>query len=168
MAKSLKHSQFLQMWYNRIDVNNKSIEKYMEQIYEGLLDTIREEVRLNGELKIKNLGKFYLIETGGYERMVNNTNPDLPGDASKYFVPVHYLPRFTASQNFKDYVNDKIVSKEGRRKKKNGKLTEMDKELERRDAEKRKTDIRRILERKKSTGESIKEITSDTRQTLKR
>lgn len=168
MAKSLKHNQFLQMWYNRMGINNKTVLKYMDNIYDGLIETIREEVRLNGELNIKNLGKFYLIETGGYEKSFSGEVANSLGAEGKHFIPVHYLPKFTASQNFKDYVNDAIVSKEGRRKKKNGKLTEMDKELEARNAEKQKTDIRRILERKKSTGESIKEISKDTRQTLKR
>lgn len=168
MARSLKHSQFLQMWYNRMGISNKNIESHMEDIYQGLLETIREEVRLNGVLNIKNLGKFYLIETGGYEKTIGGSASALNEEGTRYFIEKHYLPKFTASQNFKDYVNDAIVSKEGRRRKKNGKLTELDKELEERDAEKQKTDIRRILERKKSTGESIKKITNDSRMQIKR
>lgn len=165
MKKQLKHKQFLQLWYNRIGVNNKSIEKYMEEIYEGFLQTLEEEVRLNGEIRLKNFGKFYLLETGGYERRMIMDGAD---SNVKHFVPVHYLPRFQASQNFKDYVNDAIVSKEGRRNKKRGKLTELEKELEQREADKSKTDIRRILERKKTTGESISEIAKDTRMQIRR
>lgn len=165
MKKQLKHKQFLQLWYNRIGVNNKSIEKNMEKIYNGFLQTLEEEVRLNGEIRLKNFGKFYLLETGGYERRMIMDGTD--GNA-KHFVPIHYLPRFQASQNFKDYVNDAIVSKEGRRNKKRGKLTELEKELEQREVEKTKTDIRRILERKKNTGESISEITKDTRMQIRR
>lgn len=168
MAKALKHNQFLHMWYKNIGLNNKTIEKYMENIFNGLIDTIREEVRLTGELNIKNIGKFYLIETGGYERELSSSFFNDGAGSIKYFVPVHYLPRFTASQNFKDYVNDAIVSKEGRRKKKKGKLTEMDKELEARDAEKQINDIRRDLERKKNTGENINDILKDSRQQLRR
>lgn len=163
MAKSLKHSQFLQMWYNRCDFKNKFVESHMEEIYEGLLDTIREEVRLNGELKLKNLGKFYMISTGGFEKNGGCVVKD-----GTYFIEKHYLPKFTSSQNFKDYVNDAIVSKEGRRKKKNGKLTALDKELLIREEEKRKTDVRRMLERKRDTGESISKITKDTRMQINR
>lgn len=165
MKKQLKHKQFLQLWFNRIGLNNKFLENHMEEIYDGLLKTIEEEVRLNGEVRLKNLGKFYLLETGGYERtMIANAN----ADRSRFFVPVHYLPRFTASQNFKDYVNDAIVSKEGRRNKKRGTLTPLEQELEERDAEKSKADVRRILERKKNTGESISSITKDSRIQLRR
>lgn len=163
MAKSLKHSQFLQMWYNRCKFNNKFVENHMEEIYQGLLDTIREEVRLNGELKIKNLGKFYMISTGGYERSAGCL-----GECEKIFVEKHYLPKFTSAQNFKDYVNDSIVSKEGRRRKKKGKQTEFDKELELREAEKRKTDVQRMLERKRNTGESISAISKDSRMQINR
>lgn len=158
--KQLRHKQFLQLWYNRCGIKNKAIESHMEDIYNGLLTTIAEEVRLNGELKLKNLGKFYLIETGGYERVGR--------DGVKYFIPLHYLPKFTASQNFKDYVNDAIVSKEGRRNKKNGTLTPLEKELEEREFEKNKTDVRRMLERKRTTGENIKDIAKDSRMQLKR
>lgn len=168
MAKALKHNQFLQMWYNRMGINNKTIERHMDEIFKGLVDTIREEVRLTGELNIKNVGKFYLIETGGYEKEFSGPIVNDGTNSVKHFIPVHYLPKFTASQNFKDYVNDAIVSKEGRRKKKNGTMTEMDKELEARDAEKQMNDIRRDLERKKSTGENIRDILKDSRQTLRR
>lgn len=165
MKKKLKHKQFLQLWYNRIGLNNKFLEAHMDEIYDGLLKTIEEEVRLNGEIRLKNLGRFYLLETGGYERhMIANANVD----RAKIFIPVHFLPKFTASQNFKDYVNDAIVSKEGRRNKKNGKLTPLEQELEERDAEKSKADVRRILERKKNTGESIMDITKDSRIQLRR
>jgi nucleoid DNA-binding protein len=163
MAKSLKHSQFLQMWYNRCGFKNKFVENHMEEIYEGLLNTIREEVRLNGELKLKNLGKFYMISTGGFEKHGGCVSKD-----GTYFVEKHYLPKFTSSQNFKDYVNDAIVSKEGRRKKKTGKLTKLDEELLLREEEKRKTDVRRMLERKRDTGESISAITKDTRMQINR
>lgn len=168
MVKSLKHNQFLQMWYNRMNFKNKYVEEHMEEIYRALVETIREEVRLNGELRIKNVGKFYLIETGGYEKTIKGGASPIDEDGKKYFIEKHYLPKFTASQNFKDYVNDAIVSKEGRRRKKNGTLTDLDIELEERNVEKQKTDIRRILERKKNTGESIKEISKDTRHVLKR
>ena len=81
---------------------------------------------------------------------------------------MHYAPKFTASQNFKDYVNDAIVSKEGRRNKKRGTLTPLEQELEEREAEKSKTDIKRMLERKKKTGENIKTIVKDSRMQLQR
>ena len=61
MKKELKHKQFLQMWYNRCGFRNKIVEAHMEEIYEGLLTTIQEEVRLNGSVRLKNLGKFYLF-----------------------------------------------------------------------------------------------------------
>lgn len=160
MAKDLNHKQFLQMWYNRCDIQNKHVKSHMEDIYNGLLSVIQEEVRLNGSIRLKNLGKFYLIETGGYERK------NLDGTA--YFIPLHYAPKFTASQNFKDYVNDAIVSKEGRRNKKRGTLTPLEQELEEREAEKSKTDIKRMLERKKKTGENIKTIVKDSRMQLQR
>lgn len=160
MKRQLKHKQFLQLWYNRCGIKNKAVESHMEDIYNGLLTTISEEVRLNGELKLKNIGKFYLLETGGYERIGR--------DGVKYYIPPHYLPKFTASQNFKDYVNDAIVSKEGRRNKKKGRLTQLEQELEERELEKNKTDIRRMLERKKATGENIKDIAKDSRMQLKR
>ena len=160
MGKTLKHKQFLQMWYNRCNFQNKFVESHMEEIYNGLLDTIREEVRYNGSVRLKNIGKFYLLETGGYERRGR--------DGLMYFVPIHYAPKFTASQNFNDYVNDAIVSKEGRRNKKRGTLTMLEQELEERDAEKDKTDIRRMLERKRDTGEHIKDIVKDTRMQIKR
>ena len=41
-------------------------------------------------------------------------------------------------------------------------------ELEERELEKNKTDIRRMLERKKATGENIKDIAKDSRMQLKR
>ena len=69
---------------------------------------------------------------------------------------------------FKDYVNDAIVSKEGRRNKKRGTLTQLEQELEEREIEKDKTDIRRMLERKRETGENIKNIVKDTRMQIKR
>ena len=166
MAKQLNYKQFLQMWYNRCGIKNKAVESHMDDIYNGLLSVIQEEVRLNGEIRLKNLGKFYLLETGGYERkatMVTTGNEN-----TRYFVPVHYIPKFTASQNFKDYVNDAIVSKEGRRNLKNGKLTALEQELLEREAEKDKTDIRRILERKMATGEDVKTITQDSRMKMKR
>ena len=140
MAKDLNHKQFLQMWYNRCDIQNKHVKNHMEDIYNGLLSVIQEEVRLNGSIRLKNLGKFYLIETGGYERK------NLDGD----------------------YVNDAIVSKEGRRNKKRGTLTPLEQELEEREAEKSKTDIKRMLERKKKTGENIKTIVKDSRMQLQR
>lgn len=148
------------MWYNRCGFRNKIVEAHMEEIYEGLLTTIQEEVRLNGSVRLKNLGKFYLLETGGFERKGT--------DGTKYFIPPHYAPKFTASQNFKDYVNDAIVSKEGRRNKKRGTLTQLEQELEEREIEKDKTDIRRMLERKRETGENIKNIVKDTRMQIKR
>lgn len=160
MAKDLNHKQFLQMWYNRCGIQNKHVKNHMEDIYNGLLSVIQEEVRLNGSIRLKNLGKFYLIETGGYER--KNL------DGTTYFIPLHYAPKFTASQNFKDYVNDAIVSKEGRRNKKRGTLTPLEQELEEREAEKSKTDIKRMLERKKKTGENIKTIVKDSRMQLQR
>lgn len=160
MAKELNHRQFLRMWYNRCNIQNKHIENHMEDIYNGLLTVIQEEVRLNGGIRLKNLGKFYLIETGGYER--KNI------DGSNYFVPMHYVPKFTSSQNFKDYVNDAIVSKEGRRNKKRGTLTALEEELEERENEKSKTDVKRMLERKRKTGENIKTIVKDSRMQLQR
>jgi len=160
MAKELNHRQFIQMWYNRCGVQNKYIEMHMEDIYNGLLSVIQEEVRLSGGIRLKNLGKFYLIETGGYER--KNI------DGSTYFVPLHYVPKFTASQNFKDYVNDAITSKEGRRNKKRGTFTPLQQELEEREADKSKTDVRRMLERKRKTGENIKTIVKDSRMQLQR
>lgn len=160
MGKELKHKQFLQMWYNRCGIKNKSIENHMEDIYQGLLTTIQEEVRLNGSIRLKNLGKFYLLETGGFER--GGT------DGIKYFIPRHYAPKFSASQNFKDYVNDAIVSKEGRRNKKRGTLTALEQDLVEREAEKSKTDVKRMLERKKNTGENIRDIVKDTRMQIKR
>ena len=153
MAKQLNYKQFLQMWYNRCGIKNKAVESQMDDIYNGLLSVIQEEVRLNGEIRLKNLGKFYLLETGGYERkatMVTTGNEN-----TRYFVPVHY-------------VNDAIVSKEGRRNLKNGKLTALEQELLEREAEKDKTDIRRILERKMATGEDVKTITQDSRMKMKR
>ena len=86
----------------------------------------------------------------------------------KYFIPLYYAPKFTASQNLKDYVNDAIVSKEGRRNKKRGTLTQLEKELEERELEKNKTDIRRMLERKMATGENIKDIAKDSRMQMRR
>lgn len=166
MKKQLKHKTFLQLWYNRTGLSSKFLQDHMEEIYEGLLQTIEEEVRLRGEIRLKNLGKFYLIETGGYEKKVY-MNDAVDKNAS-YFVPIHYLPRFQASQNFKDYVNDAIVSKEARRNKKRGTMTELEKELEQREAEKSKRDIRRILERKKATGEDISRIAKDTRMQIRR
>ena len=160
MAKELNHRQFLRMWYNRCNIQNKHIANHMEDIYNGLLTVIQEEVRLNGGIRLKNLGKFYLIETGGYER--KNI------DGSNYFVPMHYVPKFTSSQNFKDYVNDAIVSKEGRRNKKRGTLTALEEELEERENEKSKTDVKRMLERKRKTGENIKTIVKDSRMQLQR
>lgn len=158
--KQLKHRQFLQLWYNRCGIKNRAVESHMEDIYNGLVATIAEEIRLNGELRIKNLGKFYLIQTGGYERVGR--------DGVKYFIPLYYAPKFTASQNLKDYVNDAIVSKEGRRNKKRGTLTQLEKELEERELEKNKTDIRRMLERKMATGENIKDIAKDSRMQMRR
>ena len=67
-----------------------------------------------------------------------------------------------------DYVNDAIVSKEGRRNKKRGTLTQLEKELEERELEKNKTDIRRMLERKMATGENIKDIVKDSRMQMRR
>ena len=160
MGKELSYRQFLQMWYNRCKFRNKFVEEHMEEIYEGLLATIAEEIRLNGTLRLKNLGKFYMIETGGYERKGT--------DGINYFVPMHYTPKFTASQNLKDYVNDAIVSKEGRRNKKRGTLTQLEQELEEREVEKSKTDIKRMLERKRETGENVKDIIKDSRMQLKR
>ena len=49
--KQLRHKQFLQLWYNRCGIKNKAVESHMEDIYNGLLTTIAEEVRLNGDLK---------------------------------------------------------------------------------------------------------------------
>lgn len=159
MKKELKHKQFLQMWYNRCGFQNKVVEAHMDEIYEGLLDTIREETRLNGIVRLKNLGKFYLLETGGFERR------DIDGGI--HFIPPYYAPKFTASQNFKDYVNDAIVSKEGRRNKKRNTLTQLEQELEEREKQREKTDIRRILERKRETGENVKNILKDTRMQIK-
>lgn len=166
MKKQLKHKTFLQLWYNRTGLSSKYMQEHMEELYEGLLKTIQEEVRLHGEIRLKNFGKFYLIETGGYERKAY-MNDSIDDDTS-FFIPVHYAPKFQASQNFKDYVNDAIISKEARRNKKRGTMTELEKELEEREAEKSKTDIRRILERKKTTGEEISEITKDTRMQIRR
>ena len=166
MKRQLKHKTFLQLWYNRSGLSSKYMQEHMEEIYEGLLKTIEEEVRLHGEIRLKNFGKFYLIETGGYERKAY-MNDSIDDDTS-FFIPVHYAPKFQTSQNFKDYVNDAIISKEARRNKKRGTMTELERELEEREAEKSKTDIRRILERKKTTGEEISEITKDTRMQIRR
>lgn len=168
MGKPLKHNQFIKMWYNNMPIKNKTIEKYMDDIYAGLVNTIREEVRLNGALSLKNIGKFYLIQTGGYEKTMSSQLMTADDVKTKYFVPVHYLPKFTASTNFKDYVNDALVSKEGRRKAKNGSLTDLDKELQERELEKTKTDISRYLERKASTGENLRDIIKDSRMKIKR
>jgi nucleoid DNA-binding protein len=165
MKKQLKYKQFLQLWYNRMGLSSKFIENHMDEIYQGLLKTIQEEVRLNGELQLKGLGKFYLLEAGGYERRITMPSKNID---DKYFVPVHYLPRFTASQNFKDYVNDALVSKEARRNQNSRKPTPLQKELAQRDAEKSKGDVRRILERMKNTGENLSTVTKDTRMQLRR
>lgn len=165
MKKQLKHKTFLQLWYNRTGLSSKYLQEHMDEIYDGFLKTVEEEVRLRGEIRLKNFGKFYLIETGGYEKRAYMNETDR---GTSYFIPVHYLPRFQASQNFKDYVNDAIVSKEARRNKKRGTMTELEKELEQREAEKSKNDIRRILERKKNTGEDISKITKDTRMQIRR
>ena len=53
MAKDLNHKQFLQMWYNRCDIQNKHVKNHMEDIYNGLLSVIQEEVRLNGSIRLK-------------------------------------------------------------------------------------------------------------------
>ena len=158
--KELRHRQFLQMWYNRCGFRNKIVESHMEDLYNGLLTTIQEEVRLNGSIRLKNLGRFYLLETGGFERRGTDGTP--------YFIPRYYAPKFTASQNFKDYVNDAIVSKEGRRNKKRGTLTSLEQELEERMMEQGKSDVRRMLERKRETGENIKTIVKDSRMQIKR
>ena len=153
------------MWYNRTGLSSKYLENHMEEVYQGLLRTIQEEVRLNGEIQLKGLGKFYLLEAGGYERKIVMPSKNID---DRYFVPVHYLPRFTASQNFKDYVNDALVSKEARRNKNNRKPTALQEEIAQRDAEKSKGDVRRILERMKNTGEDLNTITKDTRMQLRR
>lgn len=167
MKKQLRHKQFLQLWYNRTGLSSKYLENHMDEIYQGLLKTIQEEVRLNGELQLKGFGKFYLIEAGGYERKIVMPTKNID---DRYFIPVHYLPRFTASQNFKDYVNDAIVSKEARRNQKdrNRKMTSIQEEIAQREEEKSKGDVRRILERMKDTGEDLSTITKDTRMQLRR
>lgn len=165
MKKQLRHKQFLQLWYNRTGLSSKYVENHMDEIYQGLLKTIQEEVRLNGELQLKGLGKFYLLKAGGYERQITMPSKNID---DKYFVPVHYLPRFTSSQNFKDYVNDALVSKEARRNQNSRKPTQLQEEIAQRDAEKSKDDVRRILERMKNTGEDLSTITKDTRMQLRR
>ena len=54
--KQLRHKQFLQLWYNRCGIKNKAVESHMEDIYNGLLTTIAEEVRLNG-LSVNSWGE---------------------------------------------------------------------------------------------------------------
>lgn len=167
MIKTLTHNQFLKAWYKQMGINNKTIESHMGDIYNALAELIQEEVRLTGEIRLKNIGKFYLIETGGYERKnVGALHGMDEGDT--YYVPKHFLPKFSASTNFKDFVNDAIVSKEGRRRQKNNTTTKMDEALIEREKAKQVDDIRRILERKKTTGEKVADIDRDSRMFLRR
>lgn len=167
MIKTLTHTQFLKAWYKQMGIENKTIEAHMGDIYKALAELIQEELRLTGEIRLRSIGKFYLIETGGYERKNVGALHGMDKD-STYYVPKHFLPKFSASQNFKDFVNDAVVSKEGRRRQKNHASTKMDDMLTERDEAKKVDDIRRILERKKTTGEKVADIDRDDRMFLRR
>jgi len=118
----LKHYDFLRM----VAQKSKRSPETVEKVLDALLDIVYEELRLHGRVRVKNLGLFETKNTGGYEKEFKMPN----GNVLNRWVDVREKISFKASDKMFDTINGRGLSHEYNKRKKEGKLTPQDLELE--------------------------------------
>jgi nucleoid DNA-binding protein len=118
----LKHYDFLRM----VAQKSKRSPETVEKVLDALLEILYEELRLHGRIRIKNLGLFETKKTGGYEKEFKMPN----GNILNRWVDVREKITFNASEKMYDNINGRGLSHEYKKRKKQGKLTPQDLELE--------------------------------------
>lgn len=118
----LKHYDFLRL----VAQKSKRSPDTVEKVLDALLDVIYEELRLHGRIRVKNLGLFETKKTGGYEKEFKMPN----GNEINRWVDVREKITFKASDKMFDNINGRGLSHEYQKRKKSGKLTPQDLELE--------------------------------------
>lgn len=152
MAKILTHIEFIEKWADKCRLS----EKTMKKVYQNMEEIIKEEVRVNGSFRLRNIGLIYVKVVGGYDAPIPNP---LGGLKQTEFITVRNVPKFKFSDNFKDYVSGHAgITKEYKKRVKTGTLTKQDKKLKRKLQEEKNATVRGMLKQKKKTGEDFKEI----------
>jgi len=123
MARTdLKYYDFIRL----ISQRSKRSPETVEKVLDAMLDVIYEELRLHGRLRIKNFGLLETKTTGGYEKEFV-----LPsGQKIVRWVERKEKIGFKASDKMYDNVNAKGLSHDFKKRKKEGRLTSADMELD--------------------------------------
>lgn len=123
MARTdLKHYDFIRM----VAQKSKRSPETVEKVLNAILDVLFEELRMHGRLRIKNFGLFETRKTGGYEKEFKMPN----GNILNRWVDVREKISFSASDKMYDNINGRGLSHEYLKRKREGKLTAQDLELE--------------------------------------
>lgn len=82
--------------------NSISSTKSMKKVLDGLLKTILQELKLNGEIYIYNFGTFYLTQIGGGTKILNNIKT---GELERKFLKPKLQLRFKPSMVMNNAIN---------------------------------------------------------------
>ena len=104
------------VWANIKDP--KTAKRYIDSIAEIII----RQIYYDGECKFPRIGTFKLKTVKGSTQVAMED-----GEQVIYNIPEHYIPVFTPCDSFVDDVNETVVSKGGRKRMKQNKLSEADK-----------------------------------------
>ena len=104
------------VWANIKDPN--TAKRYIDSIAEIII----RQIYYDGECKFPRLGTFKLKTVKGSTQVAMED-----GEQVIYNIPEHYVPVFTPTDGFIDDVNETIVSKGGRRRARENRISEADK-----------------------------------------
>lgn len=121
MGRAIGFTEFIK----RVSTRSKISERTVRKVYDNLFLILAEELRFAGELRLKRIGTFTTQQQGGKDK--NVPRPD--GSIERLYIEPYYTIKFKPAAEFKNYVNGKIVEKEGKKRLRSGKLTKSDKAL---------------------------------------
>lgn len=104
MSYYLKKDNMLNIIANKTGGQPKTAEKYLEAIYELIL----EELEINGKIRFQGFGEIFLKDIKGYDKKINDIQT---GEQRVIYVTPKYRIYFTPSKTFKDDVNERGFQK---------------------------------------------------------
>ena len=101
MANNLSLEDFVILWSQAVGGNSTPsvAKKYLEGFHKLLL----EELKLNGEMHINGIGKFYLREYGGYDALCGDP---INGGVVRRFINTKFNLDFKPSAVIKREINE--------------------------------------------------------------
>lgn len=136
MSRSLTYPELIQKICRKSGYSKTTVEK----IIRLFIDSIAEEMRIAGEIRVPNFALFFTVP---YEGRVDK--------ATGRWIESRDLCKTKFSSNFKDLVNGKIVTKTNRQKLRQGKRCVIDEQLQKANSD----NVDALLQRMSETGEPI-------------